>query len=214
LKRIGITLRVVNADNYLEKRDAISHDWIPFLENMGMLPVFIPNTLSNVESFVDDMKIDGIILSGGDNIGDDPERDKTEKELIDYGIKKKIPIFGVCRGMQVINKYFDGSIIRNNDGKHVGNHHKVKIMIKPFSNVLKKNSIDVNSYHNNTITDESLGKGLKTFAKSEDNTIEGFIHEKLPIIGVMWHPEREPNVDNKLILGNTFTAKLFWSSTN
>jgi putative glutamine amidotransferase len=213
LKRIGITLRVVNAGNYSEKRDALSHDWIPVLEDMDMLPIFIPNTLSDVKSFVDDMKINGIILSGGDNIGDDPERDKTERDLIEYGIKKKIPIFGVCRGMQVINKYFEGNIIANKDGKHVGNHHKVKITIKPVSDFLKKNVLDVNSYHNNTITDESLGKGLKPFAKSDDDTVEGFIHEKLPITGVMWHPEREPNADNKSILKNAFTAN-FWSDSH
>ena len=50
----------------------------------------------------------------------------------------------------------------------------------------------VNSFHNNIILEKNLGKELKIFAKSEnDNTIEGIIHEKFPIIAVMWHPERE-----------------------
>ena len=44
--------------------------------------------------------------------GDDDERDNTEKQIIEFGISKKIPIFGVCRGMQVLNKFFKDAILR------------------------------------------------------------------------------------------------------
>ena len=113
--RIGITLRVVKANNYDEKRDALSQEWTSFLEKLDAYPIFIPNTLTNVESFLKSMRLDGMILSGGDNIGDNSERDRTEKAIIEYGINSKIPIFGVCRGMQVLNKYFGGSIITKKD---------------------------------------------------------------------------------------------------
>jgi len=46
----------------------------------------------------------------------------------------------------------------------------------------------VNSYHRNLISEQSLGNNLKPFALSQhDKTIEGFFHESLPIMGVMWH---------------------------
>lgn len=57
-----------------------------FLEKSDAFPILIPNTLSDVKSFLQEMEIDGFILSGGDNIGDDPERDQTEREIIDFAI--------------------------------------------------------------------------------------------------------------------------------
>ena len=73
------------------------------------------------------------------------------------------------------------------------------------------NTINVNSYHRNTIHENSLGNDLKPFAKFEDdNSVEGFYHIDLPIMGVMWQPERDPNTENKLILKKIFQNKKFW----
>jgi len=211
--KVGISLRVVDANNYNEKRDALSQEWAIFLENLEVLPVFIPNRLSNVKLFLEDMKIDAIILSGGDNIGDNIERDNTEKQLIEYGVKLKIPIFGVCRGMQVLDKYFGGSIITQNNLNHVGKPHSVLVTNKKFSEYLHKDSMIVNSFHKNTITKQSLSKNFEPFAIfNDDKTIEGFLHNELPIIGVMWHPERDPNPDNRVILKTLLKNKMFWTN--
>ena len=78
-KKIGITLRTVNASNYDEQRDALSQDWPPFLEKINLTPIFIPNSLDNITEFLDKIEVDGFILSGGDNVGDNPLRDNTEK---------------------------------------------------------------------------------------------------------------------------------------
>lgn len=212
-QKIGISLRIVSAENYDEKRDALSQDWPRFFEKLGMNPIFIPNSLSDIESFLDSIEIDGIILSGGDNIGDYPERDNTENLLIQYGINHNLPIFGVCRGMQIINQFFDGSLLKNSSINHVGKPHEVNISNPILSKKLKSELISVNSFHNNIIKDENLGKNLKTFAKTiSDNTVEGFFHKKYKIIGVMWHPEREPNTNNELILKEIFCEKDFWDS--
>ena len=79
-QKIGISLRIVKASNYDEKRDALSHDWISFLEELGFIPVHIPNTLKNLGDFLQEMNLDGIILSGGDNIGENKDRDETEQD--------------------------------------------------------------------------------------------------------------------------------------
>lgn len=209
--KIGITLRVVNANNYSEKRDAISHDWTNFFEKMNFHPIHIPNTLLNPKEFLESSEVQGLILSGGDNIGDDPERDRTENEVIEYGIQKQIPILGVCRGMQVINNYFNGIISKNKNSSHVGNHHDVNVITEYFLSFFGKNSLNVNSFHNNIIYEQDLGDDLNSFAISpQDNTIEGFIHKKFPILGVMWHPEREQNDYNVNILKNLFEEKRFW----
>lgn len=205
-KKIGITTRIVNTQNYEEKRDALSHDWIRFLEKQDIIPILIPNNLSNVTKFLETNSIQGLILSGGDNIGEDEDRDHTEKEIIDFGINKKIPIFGVCRGMQVINNFFKGKMTTLTNNSHVGKNHEVVILNKRIINILKKEKILVNSYHKNVIDEEDLGNSLTTFAINEkDNTVEGFLHNTLPIMGVMWHPERNPDENSEIV--NKFLLK-------
>ncbi len=199
-KKIGITTRIVNAQGYEEKRDALSQDWVKLLEQYNFIPILIPNNLSNISLFLEENSIEGIILSGGDNIGDNKERDHTEKQLIKFGIGRGLPIFGVCRGMQVINNFFKGKIKLSLDDSHVGNDHEVIISNNKISDILKQDKILVNSYHRNIINLEDIGESLISFAiNQKDNTVEGFLHKKLPIMGVMWHPERDLNKNSELI---------------
>jgi len=87
--QIAISLRIVKAENYDETRDALSHDWPKLLEELGLVPIYIPNKLSDIMKYLSNFQINGIILSGGDNLGKDPERDDTEKELLQHAISKK-----------------------------------------------------------------------------------------------------------------------------
>ena len=112
--------------------------------------------------------------------------------------------------MQVVNKYFGGKIIQNVGSDHVGKSHKITVTNEVFSSLLQASSIEVNSYHHNVITNEGLGTDLEPFAISSDDTIEGFYHKLLPIEGVMWHPERDQNSYNKIILNKFFQEKAFW----
>ena len=112
--------------------------------------------------------------------------------------KNSIPTLGICRGMQVINDYFEGNILKKFDKEHVNNDHVIHLENNFVFN--ERKSIVVNSYHNNIIELETLGKDLVPFAKHEkDQSIEGFMHLKFPIKGVMWHPERKQD-DNSLNL--------------
>ena len=209
--KIGISLRIVQAPNYDEDRDALSHDWPQFLEKLDLIPILIPNKINNVSEFLDMVGIDGLILSGGDNIGDYPQRDSVEKSILEYGIKKQLPIVGVCRGMQMINEYFGGSIITTSDKKHVNKSHSVDIVNSSKYKILESKSIIVNSFHNNIINSNILGQDLKPFAISSDNSIEGFYHKSLPMIGIMWHPERSQDSTNQTILRKVFQDINFWN---
>ncbi len=207
-KKIGISCRVTNAINYDEKRDSISHDWINFFNKLNFSPIIIPNQIEHLDSFLNEIKIDGIILSGGDNIGDFPERDSTEKKLIEYSIEKKLPMLGVCRGMQILNHYFGGNHEENSLQTHVKTHHKISLIDNKF-NLNNSEIISVNSFHNNLISSENLAKCLKPFAISQsDGFVEGFIHDSLPILGVMWHPERSMDNYDEIFLKNVFKQGL------
>lgn len=204
--RIGISTRQVKYDKYDEKRDVISHDWIHFFNELNFIPILIPNTLKNTQNFLDEMKLDGIILSGGDNIGDFPERDRTENEIIEFSIRKNIPLIGICRGMQIINSFFGGTIKKNATTEHVGNMHKILFSNNSFCDI-NKNSINVNSFHNNLINSDNLANDLESIAIStSDDSIEAFSHKKYPISGIMWHPERASDENNKNILRNFFKS--------
>lgn len=213
VKRIGISLRVEHFEEHNEKRNAISQDWLIFLKKANAFPILIPNILSDIKSFLNGMKIDGFILSGGDNMGDDPERDETEKTIIEFAISNKIPILGVCRGMQVLNSYFGGAVTVNKDKSHVGKNHVVELTNDKLSKLLKKDSLDVNSFHNNIIKKEILGKNLETFAITrDDRTVEGYFHSKLPIMGVMWHPERDSDFKSEIALLDILENKSLWDN--
>jgi putative glutamine amidotransferase len=204
IKKIGISCRVTNAINYDEKRDSISHDWIIFFNKLNFSPILIPNKITHIDSFLDEIKIDGIILSGGDNIGDFSERDFTENKLIKYSMEKKLPMLGVCRGMQILNRFFGGDHEENSLQTHVKTHHNISLIDKKF-NLDNSETISVNSFHNNLITSKNLAKCLTSFAISQsDGYVEGFFHDSLPIMGVMWHPERSMDNYNELFLKSIF----------
>ena len=209
-QKIGVSLRIVNAQNYEEERDALSHDWTSLLEDLGFISVHIPNTLKNLDSFLDVMNLDGIVLSGGDNIGDNKKRDETENKILNYALERKIPIIGICRGMQLINKNYGGKLSIDNSTIHLAEKHNVDITHENFRALFSSESFLVNTYHQNMIQVEGMGNGLKPFAIfSKDGSIEGFFHEELHIIGVMWHPEREPDSNSKIILSTIFKNKNF-----
>lgn len=192
MKRIGISHRVDFIESYGERRDSIDQSWYTLLLDMGMLPIPLPNLpVSNVNYLLSSLKLDGIILTGGNSISelDDsakdiaPERDLFEIALINICITNNLPLLGVCRGMQMINHYFKGSFEKVND--HVGTVHNLHNISKLFDF-----PESVNSYHNWAIPKSMLGKGLLPLAEDVNGNIEAFTHKLERIFAIMWHPER------------------------
>ena len=208
--QIAISLRIVKAENYDETRDALSHDWPKLLEELGLVPIYIPNKLSDIMKYLSNFQINGIILSGGDNLGKDPERDDTEKELLQHAISKKIPTLGICRGLQLINEHFGGSLTKNQTNSHIGKNHELDVVNEKFRKILNCKKIITNSFHKNTILNSDLSKYLRPIAThTVDKTVEAAFHETLPIVGLMWHPERNSDKFDKQIISSIFKKTVF-----
>ena len=206
--KIGITFRITNAETYEEQRDSISHDWPLFLEKINAIPIWIPNSISNLDNFLNEIKLDGIILSGGDNIGDTPIRDATENSIIKYAMNKNMPLLGVCRGMQILNEFFGGTLHTLSNNSHITNDHLIKLKNEFLLKLINNSEISVNSFHKNIITNSSHAEILNPIAISEiDDTVEAFMHQNFPFIGVMWHPERQQKSFDEDILKKIFEKK-------
>lgn len=177
------TQRVEIVESYNERRDCADQRIAKFIRACGFLPVPISNNKELALELVLALQPSGIILTGGNSLvkygGNAPERDDMDRALIDQAVNRRIPLYGFCRGMQSILHYF------GNDLEQVEGHVAVKHKING-----KENEIEVNSYHNQGCTELSSTE-LEVVMRSGDGVIEKIIHKESPILGTMWHPERE-----------------------
>lgn len=179
-------LNLLNQEIYL----ALSINWIKFISELGFS--------CRVASFADDLdqiistQCAGVILSGGGNIYSysrnevDKQRDEFEYKVIETCIQKCVPVIGICRGMQIINDFFGGSLKPCTD--HAGTRHAILFDHTEWWSFHCRH-FNVNSYHDLSI--DQLGDGLITIASSGDNVIEALMHDQFNVLGIMWHPERE-----------------------
>jgi len=192
MKILAISQRVEKIIEYSELRDSLDQRWTGLIDSLNFLPVPLPN-LTSPSEFIETVQPSAIILSGGNTLNkvDDTDlnssiqRDRFEENILDISLQKSIPVIGVCRGMQMINLFFNGSLSENKE--HIGVSHKINF-IGDYS---KLKSRLVNSYHKWCVNESDLSESLIPIAIAEDSTIECFRHKDYMIFGIMWHPERE-----------------------
>lgn len=192
-----------------------------WLGHKGALPLMIPS-MSDRDSFnPEDLnpfayakELDALILQGGSDVhpkfyGETPEpspyeydeeRDLYELQLIEAFIKEGKPILGICRGFQLLNVFFKGTLHQDleknslpghlNIAENRNHNHQISIVeggiLSDFYKQMSGGS--VTSIHHQGI--KLLGQNLNAEATSPDGLIEAFSHEGDDyILGVQWHPE-------------------------
>lgn len=158
-------------------------------------------------------RVDGVIFAGGNDFDPDiyggdrslveeysREDDEKSLAILDYAIGLEKPILGICRGMQLINIYYGGSLYDDLEKQfskeiiHRGSdktltYHEINISEgTSLSKIARSDRIEVNSYHHEGIKD--LAEGLSVSATSDDGLIEAIENPYYPyMFGVQWHPE-------------------------
>lgn len=206
------------------KRAYVNNDYVQAVLLGGGVPLIIPVSIDEDVIEAQLKNIDGIILSGGEDVnpllfGEQPskfigetmdDRDKFDLLLIKHAVKMKKPILGICRGCQILNVAFGGdlyqdcSLAKNYQINHIQKcttsqgSHTVDIEKDSYLYSVFGDREIVNSYHHMAI--KNLADGFKAIAISKDGIVEGIEkNEDLFILGVQWHPEMMAATNEKML---------------
>jgi putative glutamine amidotransferase len=194
-------------------------DYVEGVAAAGGAPVVLPPVVGPraTEALLDGL--DGLLLSGGSDLdpgyyGEEPipelgvpipERDAFEMALLEHALRRQIPIFGICRGMQVLNVALGGTLYQDlpsqmdhmvllghrQDTPKWQPTHEVEVDGgSKVAKIIGTDELKVNSYHHQGVKD--LASGLVAVAYSPDGVIEAVESGDLSkrwMIGVQWHAE-------------------------
>lgn len=201
-----------------EHLHTLSDAYITTIGDAGAVPLLIPSRRPRDEAGTLLDRIDGLLLSGGDDvdpftyghedagsIGADRAVDDWEIELVQRARRRLVPTLAICRGMQVLNVAHGGTLRQHiwaegtphppldgltPDEVLAGGHAVGLTPSGRLAAIYGTTSLDVNSIHHQAIDD--VGDGLEVEAVASDGVIEavGSTDPSWWSVGVQWHPER------------------------
>lgn len=193
----------------------LKHSYSNAVLRAGGIPVVL--SADTATSYIKEVvsKLDGLLLTGGADIkpeyyGEDnlPEleavndvRDVLEFKALQFAVNRNIPVFGICRGFQLINVAFGGTMYqdvptqigkeichRSEAGEAPAMHEITISKNSQLYKVLGKEKLIVNSFHHQALKD--IGKGINVTATAPDGVVEGIdFYPNYRIMAVQWHPE-------------------------
>ena len=196
-------------------RFSIPNDYISAVIDAGGAPMVIPHfdDAALADAIMD--RVDALLLTGGDDVdpacyGEEklpccgeltPLRDRLEFLLIPRAIERKLPILGICRGMQILNVVLGGtlyqdvalqygdSLMHPRSDVPAGDAHNMRYVPDSLLHrVIGRDESPVNSRHHQAV--KALAPGMRAVAFAPDGLTEGMeAADGRPILAVQWHPE-------------------------
>ena len=196
------------------------HDVKEAFIKLGAIPLIIafPDDVSKVDQLAQDyvQLIDGLMLPGGPDVdptfyGEEPhpkigmtlyQKDRFEIALIKAALAADKPMFGICRGIQIMNVAMGGTLYQDLESQYpelkiqhpqatlgqFATHHVELTAGSKLAKLYGQSTIKVNSRHHQAV--KAVGKGLKVTAVAPDGVIEGMESTDTDLfLGVQWHPE-------------------------
>lgn len=212
------------AKTMLFERNIVHDKYAIAVEKAGGVPVIIPilESEDNLEPLLE--KLDGIILTGGNDMRPElyqeglhektslmhPRREKHDLLLARKVLDSKLPFLGICGGMQLLNVVAGGSLYRDIADEYkstqphlmIGNSYFHSVAITEGSrleSIVGKKEIETNSLHHQSI--KNVGKGFRAVARAADGVIEAIEIESSHFgLGIQWHPELLTNMPEHIAL--------------
>ncbi len=199
-----------------QTRVGVNANYVRAVLAAGGLPIIFVPDLSPEETVELFGECDGLLLTGGEdvhpchygaephvNLGDvDPRRDANELALVAEARARDLPILGICRGIQLCNVAFGGTLFQDLPSQRSGdiNHdspsprdvrcHPIIVTENSrLADILGVTSLDANSFHHQAV--DRVGDGLVVSARSPDGLVEA-VESADPhdwVVAVQWHPE-------------------------
>lgn len=184
-------MKIVLLDNY----DSFTYNLVHYLGELGAEVAIYRNDKITVAELLA-LKPDGIVISPGPGT---PQQSGICLELIKTA-SGKVPIFGVCLGMQAMGEAFGGNVIRAPKPMH----GKVSSIFHQNKGVFKDipNPFNATRYHSLIVEKSSLPECLEITASTDDNLIMGLQHKVHNTHGVQFHPESIASEHGHLLIKN------------
>ena len=186
-----------------QDRTWVQHTYLNAVSACGGVPVVID--LYAEEAMVSALceKLDGILLTGGADIHPSHyreqidtlcgyiccRRDRLDKILVEQAMRRRLPMLGICRGMQSINVFSGGSLYQH-VSCHAKDTHDIRVVPDSLLyRILSEETLSVNSFHHQCV--KAVPSGYRICAQTEAGDVEAI--ESVDgrfCLGVQWHPEK------------------------
>lgn len=194
----------------------LNRSYLDAIRHFGGIPVVIPAEAGEEEQAFLLNQCDGLVLTGGNDIDPAlygeavlndtvviaPERDLGERRLCDMAMAKNIPILGICRGIQILNVHFGGTLYQDlpaqvettvNHSMEKPHHrtcHDCNLIPRsPLRDLIGEAQIAVNSHHHQAVKD--VAPGFAVMGRCSDGIIEAMWKPDAKFLwAVQWHPEK------------------------
>lgn len=183
---------------YGGRMDSLEQEYAEYFKQFNVCLFPMSGFTDDVEEVANSIPWELLVLTGGGLLEpcayeyatqgyEQPHRDRVESELLKLALERRVPVLGICRGLQKINVYFGGKIQTSQPFRElrpVRKNHTVEL-------TEGGEKFFVNHYHGDGIFQQTLGQGLYPIAVDQEaENIEAVKHEQYKLLAVQWHPER------------------------